>query len=87
MKANPLNKNDKYYIDETCVHCDLCHEMVPEHFAIGLDGEGFVCKQPTNADEEKKCQSAKMSCPVGAIQDDGHSQDGLSESSSDGKSA
>lgn len=70
-EKHPLNVVGKYYVDETCVHCDLCHEMAPEHFAVGVNGEGFVSKQPSCGDEEKQCQAAKTSCPVGAIQDDG----------------
>jgi ferredoxin len=72
-EKHPLNAMGKYYVDTTCVHCDLCHEMAPEHFAIGFDGEGFVCKQPSSDAEEKQCLTAKISCPVGAIQDDGNS--------------
>jgi ferredoxin len=70
-EQNSLKIAGRYYVDETCVHCDLCHEIAPEHFAIAPNGEGFVCKQPSNDGEERQCQSAKVSCPVGAIQDDG----------------
>jgi ferredoxin len=71
-EKHPLNVEGKYYVDTTCVHCDLCHEIAPEHFTVGKDGEGFVFKQPSSQGEERNCHSAKSSCPVGAIQDNGN---------------
>jgi ferredoxin len=70
-ERHPLNVEGRYYVDTTCVHCDLCHEIAPDHFTQGTAGEGYVIKQPSEASQESLCQSARTSCPVGAIQDNG----------------
>lgn len=60
------NVPGRYYVDRTCVHCELCHEIAPEHFTQ-THREGFVHRQPVNASEESLCRSALENCPVNAI--------------------
>lgn len=66
------NVPGKWYVDDTCIDCDLCNDLAPKNFK-GNDDEGhsFVCKQPEGEEELKLSQEAKESCPVGAIGDDG----------------
>ena len=69
--ANPADKFEsnapgRYYVDRTCVHCELCHETAPEHFTQ-THTEGFVHRQPVTGAEEVRCKSALQDCPVGAI--------------------
>jgi ferredoxin len=64
------NAPGRYFVDRTCVHCELCHELAPEHFAQ-TPHEGFVCRQPVTGDEERTCRHALDSCPVGAIGSNG----------------
>jgi ferredoxin len=70
-ERHPRNVDGRYYVDTSCVHCDLCHEIAPDHFTQGTDGEGFVSLQPVGSEQEALCHHAKTNCPVGAIQDDG----------------
>jgi ferredoxin len=67
----PANVFGKYYVDETCVHCELCHDIAGEHFGNNEKREGFVIRQPVSVAEVELCQRARQCCPVEAIGDDG----------------
>ena len=66
------NVPGKWYVDDTCIDCDLCNDLAAKNFK-GNDDEGhsLVFKQPEGEEELKQSQEAKESCPVGAIGDDG----------------
>lgn len=67
-----LNVPGKYYVDTTCIDCDVCRTTAPNNFKANEDeGYSYVFKQPENDDEEAQCQEAMESCPVEAIGDDG----------------
>ncbi|RLE36695.1 MAG: ferredoxin [Acidobacteria bacterium] len=62
----------KYYVDSSCIDCDVCRTTAPENFQANEDeGFSFVFKQPGNDEEEEQCQEALEACPVEAIGDDG----------------
>jgi ferredoxin len=66
------NVAGKYYVDATCIDCDLCRETAPLNFTRQDDeGYSFVMKQPANAAEEAACFAALEECPVEAIGLDG----------------
>ena len=68
----PDNVAGKYYVDSSCIDCDVCRTTAPNNFAANEDeGYSYVSKQPENADEEAQCEEAMESCPVEAIGDDG----------------
>ena len=68
----PDNAAGKYYCDEQCIDCDLCHETAPDNFKRNEDGGySFVYKQPENEEEEALCVEAMEGCPVEAIGEDG----------------
>ena len=68
----PLNVPGPFYVDETCIDCDLCRETAPDNFTRNDDGGySYVFKQPTTPEEEAQCKEAKEGCPVEAIGDDG----------------
>jgi len=58
----------RFYVDVTCIDCDLCRETAPANFAR-LDDEGysFVSAQPGTPAEEASCLAAMEECPVEAI--------------------
>jgi ferredoxin len=66
------NVPGKFYVNESCIGCTLCHETAPGHF-IANDEQGYdyVFKQPETPEEETLCMKAKEACPIDAIQDDG----------------
>ncbi len=68
----PDNAGGKWYVDSSCIDCDVCRTTAPNNFKANEDeGYSFVVKQPENTDEEAQCEEAKASCPVEAIGDDG----------------
>jgi len=58
----------RYFVDATCIDCDLCRELAGGNF-VRQDDEGYsyVRTQPSNDDEEAACRSAMDECPVEAI--------------------
>ncbi|MBZ5588605.1 MAG: ferredoxin [Acidobacteriia bacterium] len=68
----PDNAPGKWYVDSSCIDCDVCRTTAPNNFKANEDeGHSFLFKQPENAEEEAQCDEAKASCPVEAIGDDG----------------
>ena len=66
------NVTGKFYVDATCIDCDLCRETAPDNFVRNDDeGYSFVKKQPETAAEEAACLAALEECPVEAIGEDG----------------
>jgi ferredoxin len=66
------NAGGKWYVDSSCIDCDVCRTTAPNNFKANEDeGYSFVYKQPESGDEETQCVEAKASCPVEAIGDDG----------------
>lgn len=67
-----LNVPGKWYVDTSCIDCDVCRTTAPNNFKANEDeGYSYVYKQPETPEEEAQCQEAKASCPVEAIGDDG----------------
>jgi ferredoxin len=66
------NVSGRYYVDVTCIDCDLCRETAPANF-IRQDDEGhsYVVRQPQDPAEEASCLAALEECPVEAIGNDG----------------
>ena len=75
--ADPSDKVEgsvpgKFYVDASCIDCDVCRTTAPENFEANEDeGFSYVCKQPENDDELAQVEEAMESCPVEAIGDDG----------------
>lgn len=68
----PENVPGKWYVDSSCIDCDVCRTTAPDNFKQNEDeGYSFVYKQPENDEELARCEEAKAACPVEAIGDDG----------------
>lgn len=64
----PENVPGAFYVDRTCIDCDLCRETAPANFARQEDeGYSFVSRQPETPDEIADCAAALDECPVEAI--------------------
>ncbi|MEG0024202.1 MAG: ferredoxin [Akkermansia sp.] len=69
---NEGNVAGKFYVDSSCIDCDLCRETAPDNFGRNNDeGYSIVIKQPQNEEELEYCNEAMEGCPVEAIGDDG----------------
>lgn len=82
MKGIMANRNERlpenapgaFYVDSTCIDCDLCRGNAPQFFR--RDDEGgysIVYKQPVTPEEIKEAQEALEACPTESIGNDGSS--------------
>ena len=68
----PDNVPGKWYVDSSCIDCDVCRTTAPNNFTANEDeAYSYVSHQPGTAEEVAQCEEAKASCPVEAIGDDG----------------
>ncbi len=66
------NVDGRYFVDATCIDCDLCRETAPANFKRRDDaGYSYVARQPAGAAQEAACLAAMEECPVEAIGLDG----------------
>lgn len=73
-KSQKVRENvpGRYYVDATCIDCDLCRETAPANFVRNDEqGYSFVVHQPDGPAEEAACLAALEECPVEAIGNDG----------------
>ncbi len=52
---------------EGCIACNVCYTGAPDFFSEDADGNAFVKKQPTTAEEIALCQEQLDACPVASI--------------------
>ncbi|MEQ1850607.1 MAG: ferredoxin [Chthoniobacteraceae bacterium] len=68
----PKNVPGPFYVDETCIDCDLCRDTAPGIFRRDDEqGVTYVWKQPTTPDEHATAQAALQGCPTDTIGSDG----------------
>ena len=68
----PQNAPGKFYVDDTCIYCDLCVETAPSVYAEhGDQGWAFVMRQPETSEEIRVAMEAVEGCPTESIGTDG----------------
>jgi ferredoxin len=68
----PQNVTGDYYVDSTCVDCDLCRNTAPDFFKRDDEaGCSFVFRQPVTPEECVLAEEAKQGCPTESIGNDG----------------
>ena len=76
----PADKNERvsenvpgpFYVDSTCIDCDVCRDAAPENFTRSFrHAYSYVSKQPENETKRGACEEALSACPVEAIGNDG----------------
>lgn len=71
-KRLPANAPGAYYVDATCIDCDLCRQTAPGNFSRdAAGGFSFVSRQPSSPSEREQCEHALQECPVESIGRDG----------------
>jgi ferredoxin len=66
------NAPGPFYVDSTCIDCDVCRDDAPENFTRSFKhAYSYVSKQPESEAERAACQTALKDCPVDAIGSDG----------------
>jgi ferredoxin len=64
------NVEGRYFVDVTCIYCDLCREVAPTIFAENKDsGIAYVFKQPETDEENELAREALEGCPTESIGD------------------
>jgi ferredoxin len=68
----PVNVPGPYYVDQSCVDCDYCRNLVPAIFQRDdATGFSFVHRQPATAAERALAEEACQTCPTTSIGNDG----------------
>jgi ferredoxin len=68
----PLNVAGPYYVDDSCIDCDLCRSTAPEFFKRDDEsGYSIVYRQPLTPAEVELAGDAMSGCPTGSIGNDG----------------
>jgi ferredoxin len=73
-KTNRLSQNivGPYYVDSSCVDCDLCRNTAPDFFERDeKTGFSFVYRQPLTREERALAEEARQGCPTESIGNDG----------------
>jgi ferredoxin len=68
--ADPLNRNPEnvpglFFVDNSCIDCDLCRETAPRFFTRSAhSGQSYVHTQPVSAEDIALAQEALENCPT-----------------------
>jgi ferredoxin len=69
---NPENVAGRFYVDSTCIDCDLCRNIAPKFFKRQEgNGYSYVFRQPQTPEEIAEAEEARTSCPTETIGNDG----------------
>jgi ferredoxin len=67
----PQNVPGPFYVDSSCIDCDLCRVIAPAVFKRDDEtGVSYVYRQPVNPDELAEAMEA-LGCPTESIGDNG----------------
>ncbi len=67
----PENVPGRFYVDASCIDCDLCREAAPAFFRRSEDsGQSFVYHQPVTEGEVALAREALEGCPTESIGED-----------------
>jgi len=69
--ANPArayagNISGLFFVDDTCIDCDLCRQVAPRVFKED-DDHSVVARQPDTAADTQRASMALVTCPTGSI--------------------
>src|SRR5579871_3661749 len=64
-RAYPENVPGDFFVDETCIDCDLCRQIAPSVFRDAGD-YSVVYHQP-DPEQSRRAEMALVACPTGSI--------------------
>jgi glyoxylase-like metal-dependent hydrolase (beta-lactamase superfamily II)/ferredoxin len=64
--AYPENVQGNFFVDDTCIDCDLCRQIAPSVFKDESD-HSVVYRQPELPGETHRAAMALVACPTGSI--------------------
>src|SRR5213593_503404 len=65
-RAYPENVAGNFFVDDTCIDCDLCRQIAPSVFEESGD-HSAVFHQPATGAETQRASMALVACPTGSI--------------------
>jgi len=69
---HPRNVPGPFYVDDSCIDCDLCRENAPAFFRRDDDsGFSYIWHQPVTPEEMAEAEAALNGCPTESIGNDG----------------
>lgn len=71
-EKNPGNVPGPFYIDSSCIDCDMCRENAPATFRRNDEiGLSIAYRQPVTPEEIAQAIEAMNGCPTESIGNDG----------------
>jgi glyoxylase-like metal-dependent hydrolase (beta-lactamase superfamily II)/ferredoxin len=62
------NSDGDFYVDDSCIDCDLCRQLAPASFTRSdRVGQSIVSTQPTSDRERHRALMALVTCPTSSI--------------------
>lgn len=69
---NPENVPGRFYVDDSCIDCDMCRTNAPKFFKRNDEGSySYVYRQPLTVEEISEAEEAREGCPTDTIGNDG----------------
>src|SRR5215813_12585576 len=65
-RAYAENISGNFFVDDTCIDCDLCRQIAPSVFKE-VDDHSAVYHQPESDPEAHQAAMALVACPTGSI--------------------
>src|SRR5215813_5956250 len=65
-RAYAENISGNFFVDDTCIDCDLCRQIAPSVFEDAGD-HSIVYRQPERPEEVQRAGMALVACPTGSI--------------------
>jgi glyoxylase-like metal-dependent hydrolase (beta-lactamase superfamily II)/ferredoxin len=67
-KSLPENAAGDFFVDASCIDCDLCRQIAPESFARSdRRAQSYVERQPSDAISRHRALMALVTCPTASI--------------------
>jgi glyoxylase-like metal-dependent hydrolase (beta-lactamase superfamily II)/ferredoxin len=66
QRSYPSNAPGTFFVDDTCIDCDLCRQIASGMFT-GESDHSIVSRQPQSPEETLKAAMALVTCPTGSI--------------------
>jgi glyoxylase-like metal-dependent hydrolase (beta-lactamase superfamily II)/ferredoxin len=64
----PENVDGDFFVDSSCIDCDLCRQLAPDVFArTDKRAQSFVAAQPRDDREQHRALMALVTCPTSSI--------------------
>ena len=66
-RANPLDQGGGWFVDSTCIDCDVARQVAPGLIGTDARGLSYFLRAPQGPEEERMAWRALLACPTGSI--------------------